>query len=319
MTQDLIDRPILVIGYGAIGKATTERLLGAGRRVIVAQRHRPKDLPEAVDFRSLDILNREAVIAAAQGIGQIVLAIGFAYDGAVWRANWPVAMANVIDAAESVNARVVFLDNLYMYGPQTAPLREDMELTTYGAKPAVRADITRQWMAARDRVRFAALRAPDFYGPGIGALSHFGDLGFGALAKGQPATLVIPPDMPHTFAYVPDIARAVETLLEAPDDAFGEAWHVPSPPMRTAREILKIGADALGVKLRVRAIPMWLLPVLALAMPLLKGLIEMRFQWDRPYPVDHTKFARRFWSDVTPLETAVTEAALSYRTGVKRA
>ncbi|MFX8393257.1 hypothetical protein ABTL67_19335, partial [Acinetobacter baumannii] len=86
-----------------------------------------------------------------------------------------------------------------------------MGLTTYGAKPAVRADITRQWMAARDRVRFAALRAPDFYGPGIGALSHFGDLGFGALAKGQPATLVIPPDRPHTFAYVPDIARAIET------------------------------------------------------------------------------------------------------------
>jgi nucleoside-diphosphate-sugar epimerase len=200
-----------------------------------------------------------------------------------------------------------------MYGPQTAPLREDMGLTTYGAKPAVRADITRQWMAARDRVRFAALRAPDFYGPGIGALSHFGDLGFGALAKGQPATLVIPPDRPHTFAYVPDIARAIETLLEAPDDAFGEAWHVPSPPMRTAREILQIGADALGVKLRIRAIPMWLLPALALAMPLLKGLIEMRFQWDRPYPVDHTKFAQRFWSDVTPLETAVAETALSYR------
>lgn len=314
MTQDLLNTPILVIGYGAVGRATTDRLLASGRRVRVAQRQRPANLPDAVEFRPLDILNRSAVIAAAEGVGQIVLAIGFAYDGAVWRANWPVAIANILDAAEAADARVVFLDNLYMYGPQTAPLREDMPLTTFGAKPSVRADITRQWMAARDRVRFTALRAPDFYGPGIGALSHFGDLAFGALAKGQPATLVIPPDMPHTFAYVPDIARAIETLLDAPDDAFGEAWHMPSPPMRTAREILTLGADALGVKLRLRAIPMWLLPALALVMPLLKGLVEMRFQWDRPYAVDHTKFARRFRSDVTPLETAVAETALSYRT-----
>ncbi|MFX9020073.1 hypothetical protein ABTN35_20810, partial [Acinetobacter baumannii] len=81
-------------------------------RVSVAQRKRPSDLPNMVEFRPLDILDRPAVIAATQGVGQIVLAIGFAYDGTVWRANWPVAMANVIDAAEATNARVVFLDNL---------------------------------------------------------------------------------------------------------------------------------------------------------------------------------------------------------------
>ena len=45
-------------------------------------------------------------------------------------------------------------------------------------------------------------------------------------------------DMPHDIAYVPDYARAVVSLLDAPDDAFGQAWHVPCAPIRTPRELL---------------------------------------------------------------------------------
>jgi nucleoside-diphosphate-sugar epimerase len=312
---------IIVFGYGAVGKATVERLIAEGRQVRVAQRKQPVDLPAHVRFVATDILDSEAVLAAAEGASQIVLSVGFPYDGKVWREAWPTTMANVLAAAEATGARVVFVDNLYMYGPQTEPLREDMPLTSYGQKPAVRAEITRMWMSAQatGRVRFAALRAPDFYGPGVGAVSHFGDLGFGALAKGKSATLVIPPDTPHAFAYVPDIARAVVTLLDAPDDAFGQAWHVPSAPTRTAREIFSIGASALGVKPRITAVPLWLLPAMALVMPVLKGFVEMKFQWDRPYMVDHSKFAARFWGDATPFEVGAVETALSFQVAARNA
>ena len=39
----------------------------------------------------------------------------------------------------------------------------------------------------------------------------------------------------------------------------------------------------------------------------------MRFQWDRPYHVDATKFARRFWGDATPLEEGLRETIAFYR------
>ncbi len=224
-------------------------------------------------------------------------------------------MANILAAAEAVGARVVFVDNLYMYGPQTAPLREDMALTDKPVKPAVRAEITRLWMAASatGRVKFAALRAPDFYGPGVGALSHLGDVALGALAKGRSAMMLALPDMPHEFAYVPDIGRAVVTLIDAPDDCYGQAWHVPCAPTRTPRELLAIGAAALRVKLRFTALPFWLQGLMGLAMPMLRELAEMRFQWDRPYRVDTTKFGRRFWADATPFETGVAATAPAYR------
>ena len=44
----------------------------------------------------------------------------------------------------------------------------------------------------------------------------------------------------------------------------------------------------------------------------------MRFQWDRPYQVDASRFKAAFWSDVTPFETGVAETALAFRAELKR-
>jgi nucleoside-diphosphate-sugar epimerase len=281
--------------------------------VRVAQRNRPQDLPKNIPFTRCDVLDAQSVRDAVQGASQIVLAIGFHYDRKTWRANWPKAMAHVIDAAAISKARIVFVDNLYMYGPQTAPLREDMALQDYGAKPAVRAMITRQWKDAHHagRVKFAALRAPDFYGPGV-KNSHLGDLAFGNLAKGKKPMLGVDPDRPHAFAYVPDIARGVISLLDAPDEDFGQAWHIPSAPMRTPREILAMASGATGKKLGITTVPMGLLPLLGVFMPFMKEMNEMRFQWDRPYDVDASKFAKRFWADATPLEVGAVKTLKSF-------
>jgi len=310
----MMSQQIVVFGFGPVGRATTEKLVKQGRAVRVAQRTQPVALPTDAKFQSCDVLDAEAVRKAVDGASQIVVAIGFSYEGPIWRKAWPRAMANLVAACDARGARMVFVDNLYMYGPRRDPLREDMALTDYGVKPAVRAEISRIWMAANEagQVRVAALRAPDFYGPGV-AQSHLGELAFGALAKGKRAFLIAPPDIPHDFAYVPDIARAVVTLLDAPDDAFGQAWHTPCAPIRTPREILELGAKALGVRLRITALPLWLLPAIGIVSPLMREMSEMRFQWDRPYQVDGRKFAQRFWSDVTPFEVGVPATALSFR------
>ena len=303
----------MVMGLGPVGRATLEALAARGDRVRVAQRSRPRTLPAGVDFVICDVLDGDAVRRALDGVAQLVLAIGFPYDARVWRKAWPAAISNVVASAEAAGTRVVFVDNLYMLGPQDAPLTEDMPLSSRAAKPAVRAEVTRIWQAAvaDGRLKFAALRCPDFYGSGVG-LSHIGDAGFGRLAQGKSAMLMAPPDTLHDFAYVPDIARAVLSLLDAPDDVFGQVWNMPCAPTRTPREILSLGAAALGVAPRVRAVPLALLPVLGLAMPFAREVHDMRFLFDRPYRVDARKFSARFWSDVTPFETGAPAAALSF-------
>jgi nucleoside-diphosphate-sugar epimerase len=222
-------------------------------------------------------------------------------------------MRNVVEACAATGARVVFIDNLYQLGAQNKPRREDMSLTGKGEKPAILADVTRIWMLASNRVRFAALRCSDFYGPNV-PVSHLGAQAFGELAKGKPAQLVVPPDTPHDFAYVPDIASAVLMLLDAPDDAYGQVWNMPCAPIRTPREIIGLAAAALGVRPKVMAIPFWLLPLFGLASRFMKEVVDVGFTWDRPYQVDATKFTRRFGFSATPFEVGGPAAARSFLT-----
>jgi nucleoside-diphosphate-sugar epimerase len=310
---------ITIFGYGPVGRATAARLLSEGREVIVAQRSAPSALPSGATFAPADALDRDAVVKAVHGSGQFVVTIGFPYSGVVWRDVWPRAMSNFVAACKATGARMVFMDNLYMYGPQTTPLTETMPLSNYGLKPAARSAMTRVWMAAAaaGEARVAALRAPDFYGPGVG-LSFLGDTSVGKLVQGKPAVFVGSPGVLHDYAYVPDIARAVATLLAAPDSAFGQAWHMPCAPTRTTRDILQIAADTLDMKLRISALPAWMLGPSAVFSPLLRELKEMRFQWDRPYHVDASRFEATFWSDVTPFETGVPETALAFRAELKQ-
>ena len=302
---------ILVLGYGAVGRAVVAQLLGEGRHVRIAQRSRPADLPFAVPFTPCDVLDAASVTAAVAGAAQVVVAIGFAYDGDLWASAWPRAMANLIAGCEASATRMVFIDNLYMYGAQTEALREDMPLPDIGKKPAARAAVTRLWQAATHRVKIAALRAPDFYGPGV-TLSHLGDMAFGALRRGKAAQMVVPADTLHDFAYVPDIARAAVLLLDAPDADFGQAWHMPCAPIETPRRIIEMGATAVGARPRLTAIPMALHPLLGLFIPMLRELREMRFQWDRHYAVDARRFTQRFGFLPTPFAIGAAATAQSF-------
>ena len=309
---------IAIFGYGAVGRAIAARLTAEGREVTVAQRRAPPDLPKGAMFKPADALDRDAVIKAASGAEQFVVAIGFPYSGVLWRDVWPKAIANFVAACKATSARMVFIDDLYMYGPQTTPLIETMALSDKGWKPAARSAATRVWMAAAaaGEAKVAALRTPDFYGPGFGN-SFLGDTSIGNLAQGKAAVFIGSPDVLHDYAYVPDVARAATTLLAAPDSAFGKAWHMPCAPTRTTRDILKIAAETLGVKLRISAMPAWMLGATGMFSPFLRELQEMRFQWDRPYQVDASRFMQAFWSDATPFEIGVAETALAFRAAQK--
>ena len=242
-----------------------------------------------------------------------MLAIRFPYIGAFWREAWPRRSTQFRRACAATGARLVFVDNLYMYGPQTAPLSETTPLTPYGVKPAARVEVTRIWMAASEagRLRVAALRAPDFYGPRA-CNRRLGETAFGALARRKTASVIGSPDTPHDFAYVPDFARAVVTLLDAPDDCFGRAWHVPCAPTRGPRRILALGAGG-ARRQAARLRPAAMDPRAARTVhSSSQGNARDAVSWDRPYRVDLSRFAKRFWSDATPFEIGAPATAMWY-------
>jgi nucleoside-diphosphate-sugar epimerase len=305
---------IVIFGYGAVGRETATLFAERGDDVIVAQRHAPKQLPMGVRFASCDVTSRESVAAACAGRDVAICAVGFPYDWRIWERAWPAAMDALLSACEHTAARFVFVDNLYMAGPQTVPLREDLPLTDYGHKPRIRSALTRMWQTAHDsgRVRAVAVRGSDFYGPNV-STSVLSAFGVARLVRNQPALIPYSPDFPHDFTYVPDFARAIVTLADATDDAYGQAWNVPNAPTRTLRELLALAAQIARVPLRVRIIPAWTMPVMGLFSRDIHELIEMRFQTDRPYRVDAAKYRTRFGGDPTPFEQGLSATVEFYR------
>lgn len=307
-------RPIAIAGFGPVGRELARRLLARGDQIRLVQRSAPSMVPAGAEFMKADLERAEDAARACPGAGTVVCTVGVPYRSRIYTRVWPVVMRNLLDGCARSGARFVFADNLYMYGPQTKPLTEDMPLTDFGQKPRVRAEITRLWQEAHrlGRVRATAVRASDFYGPDV-ATSVLSIFGVARLLAGKPAFAPYPPDHLHDFTYVPDFARALVTLVDAPDDAYGEAWHVPNAPTETLRQLITLAAKLIGVRPRLTVLPQTFARLIALFDANVRELAEMRFQWDRPYRVDSSKFAKRFWSDATPFEKGLTETIDFYR------
>jgi nucleoside-diphosphate-sugar epimerase len=309
-----MDGPVTILGHGAVGRALASHLAAQGRALTVVQRQAPPALPPGAAFRAADVSDPAGARAAVAGAAQVVCAVGVPYTGDAFLHLWPRIAARLADACGASGARLLFADSLYMYCPQTEPLREDMPLTDFGQKPRARAMATRIWQdaVAAGRVTAASVRASDFFGPDAptSVISHFG---VRALAAGRAAMSPYPAHHPHAFTYLPDFARALALLLEAPDADWGQAWHVPNAPAVSLRDVLARAAAALGRPLRLTVMPGPLRRLLGLVNRPLAELGEMRFQWDRPYLVDHGKFVRRFGDIATPLDAALAATAEYYR------
>ena len=169
---------VTVVGYGAVGRETVKLLADRGDKVRVAQRSQPRGLPLEAEFVPTDVLNAESLANACAGSETVICCVGFPYDSRIWQKKWPKAMTNLLAACEKAKARFIFADNLYMYGPHTEPLTEDIPLTDFGRKPKLRAEITKLWQDAHreGRVQAVAVRASDFYGPDVptSVLSAYG-------------------------------------------------------------------------------------------------------------------------------------------------
>jgi nucleoside-diphosphate-sugar epimerase len=305
---------VTVMGYGAVGRETVKLLVDRGDRVRVAQRSQPRGLPVEAEFVPTDVISPESMRNACMGSEAVICSIGFPYDSRIWRKAWPKAMANLLAACEKAKARFIFADNLYMYGPQTAPLTEDMPLTDLGRKPRLRAEITRLWQTAhaQDRVQAVAVRASDFYGPNV-PTSVISAYGVKNLLAGKAAVMPYPVIFAHDLTYVPDFARALVTLLDAPAEDYGQAWHVPNAPTQTYRSLIGQAAALIGVDPQMRVIPVILLQLAGLFSRQTYELIEMRFQSDRRYIVNAQKFSNRFWSDATSFEDGLRATIAFYR------
>jgi nucleoside-diphosphate-sugar epimerase len=231
-----------------------------------------------------------------------------------WPQQFPPITKGILDGLARTQARLVFGDNLYMYGPtQGQPIHEELPYRAAGPKGRTRAEMARLLLDAHSagRVKVAIGRAPDFYGPRV-LSSTLGEQVFIPALEGKTVNALGNVDLPHTYAYIRDFASGLVTLSDH-EEAFGQAWHVPSAETVTTRQFVEMIGQETGHALKIRSASRLLVSLLGLFSPELREMKEMMYEFEEPYVVDHSKFARTFGVDVTPHREAIRETVAWYR------
>lgn len=309
-TARMVLQPV-VLGAGPVGRAVTQRLAARGARPAVLTRRGT----DVVGGRPLavDVTDRDALAGALAGADVVFQCAQPAYHR--WVEEFPPFQQHVVDACERAGAVLVVVENLYGYGPSESPFTEGTPMRPTTRKGTVRAQMWDDLQAAHaaGRIRTAAVRASDFFGPGV-LLSSFGERFFGPLVAGKPAGVLGDPDTRHSVTYVPDLAEALVRVAEQPA-AWGRAWHAPTAPAVTQRELVALAARAASVAPRLRVVRPWMLRLAGLFQPGAKEMIEMLYEFDRDFVVDSSAFERAFGVAPTPLTDSVAATVAAFAAG----
>ncbi|MFO1319396.1 MAG: NAD-dependent epimerase/dehydratase family protein [Burkholderiales bacterium] len=304
----------VVFGAGPLGQTVARQVLGDGGRVRLVSRSGRVALPPAPGLAAMaaDAADPAATRAACAGAAVVHHCIGLPYDQ--WAAACAPNMRGLIEGAASAGATLVYGDNVYAYGAVTGPIHEALPETAHTVKGRVRAEVAAMLRDAHRAGRLSAVivRGSDFFGPGVTDASMLGSRVFGRLLAGKPAQVVGNPDLPHSYTYLPDFARAM-VLAASRDDAAGRTWHVPNAPPLTTRQIVRQIAAILGVAARVSPLPGAMVSLLGLFNAQLRELKEMLYEFDAPFVVDSTAFERAFGVTATPFETSLAATVAWYR------
>jgi nucleoside-diphosphate-sugar epimerase len=216
-------------------------------------------------------------------------------------------MDGAIAGASAADARIIYGDNLYMYGPVSECIREDMPYAATGRKGCTRARVADKLMNAHasGEVKAVIGRAADFYGPRV-LSSSLGERIFPRALRSKTAEVVGNPDMPHTYTFIRDFARGLVTLGER-KEALGEIWHLPSAETLTTRQIVELVFEIAGTTPRIRAASPFIVKLMGLFNPMMRELTEVLYQFTQPFVVDHSKYAKAFGAETTPHDEAIRE------------
>lgn len=223
---------------------------------------------------------------AARGADVIVAAWNPPYQH--WARQMPGQAAQIQEAARASGAMVILPGNVYVYGQQTPPpWRED---TPHGAgNPLGRIRIALEQSYSDSGVKTVVLHGGDFVDTATSG-NWLDRMMLPTLPKGR-LTYPGAPDIPHAWAFLPDLARAAVQL--AAQRATLEAFTVVNFPgyrlsgNEMAEHLRQISCRPVELgrmswlPLRLAA-PFW---------PMARCLLEMRYLWDTPHWLESDRFA----------------------------
>ncbi len=308
----------VVFGTGAIGMALIEELHASGKTVRAVNSSGEATVPEGLEVVGGDATDHEFAARASTGADVVYFCLNPPYTS--WPEMFPPLQAGVVAGAISAGAKLVVMDNLYMYGPTDGqPLTEGLPYEATTRKGVVRARMSEDLIAVHEAgtVQVAIGRASDYFSP-RGVRSAMGSTVFYPALAGKKARLPGKPEMPHTYSYIPDIAKGLAVLGEH-DEALGRVWHLPNAETLTTQAFVEMVYKASESRPKLSGTPRFILKLVGRRVPEVGEIIEMLYEFEEPFIVDHSLFEAAFGNHATPLNEAIRATVEWYRTHPEQA
>ena len=290
-----------VLGAGPVGRAIVNSLAQRHIDAVVITRS-GTDVPGARAVK-VDARDGDALATALAGADVVYQASQPEYHR--WPQEFPALQASVVNAAKRSGSTLVAVDNLYGYAPNTEPLTEDLPQSSTTRKGRTRADMWRaleaEWKAGNLKVTSG--RASDFFGP-FALGSQVGERFFGTLLAGKKAETFGNPNALHSYTYVVDFGEAL-VRLALDERSLGRAWHVPNAPAVTNAEFLARTAAIAGVPATSVRRSAFQLRLAGLFIPPAREVIEMLYEFEHDFVIDHSAYAAVFGDHATPLDESL--------------
>ncbi len=314
--------PTLILGgTGSFGLAVVQEVLRRRQpaRCLVRSLDKAASLmgeASGLELIQGDVQDQNAVVRAAEGCAAIVHAINYPYPK--WVPNMARATANVIAAARSAKATILFPGNVYGLGAQTeAALAEDAQNHPVGHKGELRARLEDSLLHSTEEGsvrRVIVLRAGDYFGPTV--RNGLVDPIFENAAAGKPMRTFGNLKAAHQWAFVPDLARTALDLLDIEEglkayEIFNFAGTVASPQ----RDFLEQVAQQAGHPgLAIRVLPWSAMKLAAMFDAVVRELMELRYLYDQSVILEGSKLRRTLPNfKETPIAEAIRVTLESYQ------
>jgi nucleoside-diphosphate-sugar epimerase len=295
----------IVTGAGPVGSTVALQLVehGIGVRLLTRSGSGPEH--PLIERRRVDVSDRNQLASEIQGASAVHHCVhGTQYRAATWRAELPATERGLLAAAGEAGAVVVFPESLYSYGLVEGVITEERPRDATQGKLGVRADLLRARTASDTPT--VSVAASDFFGPRV-RTSHAGERLIPRILAGKTVNVVGSLDQPHSFTYVPDLARAMVTASLVPA-LWNSFLHAPTVEAGTQRQLVKAVALTAGVQSgRMYAIPSWLVKAVGAVAVDMRELAETSYQFDRPFVMDSSESEIRLEQTPTPFEQQVKE------------
>ncbi len=293
---------------GVVGRETVTALLRDGHTVCAVSRSASPS--SAATQITADLLDAPSASAALRGTDVAYLTVGLPYSTKAWQRDWPLVMQNTIDACLANGSRLVYFDNVYVYGAAAGPMTESTPFAPVGKKGAVRAALVRmlETAAAERGLQYVIGRSADFYGPAA-STSVFNTFAIDKIAEGQPPTWLYDAHQPHSMTYTPDIGRALAALGTVAGE-WNRTWHLPTAPALTGDEYLEL---ATGGALPHRTMSLTTMRFGALFVSAARESLPMAYQNTAPYLFDSSAFESEFGMAPTPYRDGIAATLAATR------